>query len=76
MRATTTAGFSEGNGSCVAYDACADADVTLCTVDGGGHSWPGGAPPAGLVDCPEDGTHSTTFSASEAVWRFFAAHGR
>lgn len=65
--------FEEGNGSCATCEGC-DEDVTLCTIEGGGHSWPGGEPNAGIIDCPADGEQSTTFFASEAVWRFFVAH--
>ncbi len=73
--ATSRVTFAEGNGSCATYEGC-DEDVTLCTVEGGGHSWPGGAPNAGVIDCPADGEQSTTFFASEAAWRFFVAHPR
>lgn len=72
---TTTPGFSEGDGRCDGYDGC-DADTVLCTIEGGGHSWPGGAPGAGAIDCPADGPQSTTFFASEAIWSFFADHPR
>lgn len=67
--------LTEGDGTCETIAGCEDdAEVVLCTVAGGGHSWPGGAPNAGVVDCPSDGAQSTTFRASEAIWRFFAAH--
>lgn len=71
----TRAYFEEGNGSCVAQQGCKDgADVVLCSIDGGGHSWPGGEPSADVVDCPADGPQSTTFHASEAIWAFFKTH--
>ncbi len=46
-------------------------DVELWTVEGGGHTWPGGLPylPAALI-----GRTSDAFSASEVGWRFFAGH--
>jgi polyhydroxybutyrate depolymerase len=49
----------------------ADA-VELWTVTGGGHTWPGGPQylPVALV-----GRASDSFSASDAIWSFFAAHG-
>jgi polyhydroxybutyrate depolymerase len=73
----TAAYFAEGDGTCRSYVGCAEgADVVLCSIEGGGHNWPGGEPPAGLIECPGNGGQSTTFSASEAVWRFFAAHPR
>lgn len=72
---TSMPGVSEGDGSCVRYDDC-DADVVLCTIDGGGHSWPGGEPNRDVSDCPADGEQSTTFEASEHIWAFFEAHPR
>lgn len=33
----------EGDTTCVAWSGC-DAPTRLCTVDGGGHTWPGGMP--------------------------------
>lgn len=67
--------FEAGDGRCETYEGCADgADVTLCTIAGGGHNWPGGKPPVGLVECPGNGIQSATFSASEAVWRFLSRH--
>src|SRR5690606_1486277 len=60
---TTTTVLVEGDGTCVAYDGC-EADVVLCRIEGGGHNWPGGDPPADIVDCPADGGQSTTFVAS------------
>jgi polyhydroxybutyrate depolymerase len=70
---TTAVAFTAGDGTCSAYQGC-DADVLLCLIDGGGHSWPGGEPPGGAVDCPADGPQSSTFDASREVWRFFADH--
>lgn len=65
----------EGDGRCVAYDGCAGGVATvLCTIDGGGHEWPGGEPLPGALKCDDDGALSTTFSASEAAWRFFRDH--
>jgi len=47
-------------------------DVVAYIVNGGGHCWPGGAQyfPVSVI-----GKTSYDFSASEAIWRFFAAHG-
>ncbi|MFT3923967.1 MAG: PHB depolymerase family esterase [Myxococcales bacterium] len=70
-----TVTFQQGDGSCETYGGCVfGADVTLCSITGGGHSWPGGDPPAGLVECPANGPQSTTFSASEVIWSFFRQH--
>ncbi|MBN8615075.1 MAG: hypothetical protein J0L92_31045 [Deltaproteobacteria bacterium] len=65
----------QGDGTCVRTEDCT-ADVVLCTIEGGGHSWPGGAPNRDVADCPADGEQSTTFHASEQIWSFFAAHRR
>lgn len=74
---TKSVTFSQGDGSCETYAGCAEgADVTLCAVQGGGHSWPGGQPSADLVECPGNGEQSTTFFASEAAYAFFRAHPR
>lgn len=70
--ATTLPGFEQGDGKCVAYQDC-ESPVVLCTIDGGGHSWPGGQPKA-TAGCATDGIQSTTFIASEAIWKFFAAN--
>lgn len=71
----TTSYFAEGDGTCEAYGGCAaGSDVVLCSIEGGGHSWPGGEPPADLVECPGNGPQSATFHASDAIWRFFSSH--
>lgn len=70
---STSTAFDEGNGQCVSYEGC-EAPVVLCSIEGGGHSWPGGVPKNGRVDCPEDGAQSTSFPASEQAWKFFQAN--
>jgi polyhydroxybutyrate depolymerase len=66
------ASFSAGDGSCESYRNCErGGETTLCTIEGGGHSWPGGEPNVNLVDCL-DGEQSSTFPASEVIWDFFA----
>lgn len=60
--------FSMGDAHCETYDGCMQAaNVTLCTLEGGGHQWPGGEP--GGV-----GTLNTDISASDAMMEFFEAH--
>jgi polyhydroxybutyrate depolymerase len=51
------------------YGPCTGAPVTLSTVIGGGHTWPGGQQylPVRVV-----GRTSRQFDASEAIWAFFA----
>jgi polyhydroxybutyrate depolymerase len=61
--------YSKGDATCVTYGQCtANAEVTLCTIQGGGHTWPGGTP------FPLLGATSTDISATDAMWTFFEAH--
>ena len=48
-------------------------EVILYSIDGGGHTWPGGFQylPAWLI-----GKTSRDFNASEAIWSFFMKHSR
>ncbi len=53
------------------YPNCADdAAVVLYTVKGGGHSWPGGAPPPEWLV----GTTSNSIDASTEMWAFYREH--
>jgi polyhydroxybutyrate depolymerase len=53
------------------YTRCAgDASVVLYTIEGGGHSWPGGKPlPEWWV-----GPTSRSIDATSQMWAFFRAH--
>jgi polyhydroxybutyrate depolymerase len=53
------------------YTHCAnDAAVVLYTIEGGGHSWPGGKPmPEWIV-----GPTSKSVDATERMWAFFREH--
>jgi polyhydroxybutyrate depolymerase len=67
--ATTHVTFEQGDVTCARYDACPEgADVELCTIEGGGHTWPGG------TDMPLLGKTTHDLSATDAMWAFFAAH--
>lgn len=58
-----------GEAHCSTYDGCAGgAEVTLCTVDGGGHTWPGGMP------VPSLGHTTRDIDATKAMWEFFLRH--
>jgi polyhydroxybutyrate depolymerase len=46
-------------------------DVTLYTIEGGGHTWPGGPPVGRRV-----GRVSRELDATTTIWAFFAAHAR
>jgi len=54
-----------------AYSGCAAAaDVVLYTIEGGGHTWPGGtAVPEAFFGPTERG-----FDADSAMWQFYLAH--
>jgi polyhydroxybutyrate depolymerase len=66
---TPSTTFSMGDASCSSYLQCAGgAQVTLCTVQNGGHTWPGGTP------VPSLGYTTTNISATDAMWSFFQAH--
>jgi polyhydroxybutyrate depolymerase len=57
----------------LAYSGCAhNADVALYTIEGGGHTWPGG------MQLPEWFVGPTTeeISASGLMWEFFVQHPR
>ncbi len=61
--------YKNGDASCDEYQGCMQgASVRLCTIDNGGHQWPGGeyAGPGGKV--------SADISASEEMFTFFSAH--
>jgi polyhydroxybutyrate depolymerase len=46
-------------------------DVVLYTIEGGGHTWPGGPPVGRGV-----GRVTRELSATETIWAFFASHPR
>jgi polyhydroxybutyrate depolymerase len=55
----------------VEYDGCV-APVVLYRIDGGGHTWPGGAPLAEWFA----GTTNRNINATEVMWDFFKDHPR
>lgn len=69
--ATPVVGRQQGDVVCERWEGCAGgADVELCTVTGGGHSWPGGPD----LILPALGPTTQDIDASEVIWEFFAAH--
>jgi polyhydroxybutyrate depolymerase len=57
--------FSNGTAHCATYAACkGGVKLTLCTLDGEGHCWPGTA------YCPY-GNYTTDINADDAMWKFF-----
>ncbi len=81
--ATTIAGWVERNAcegdpvetyqveevTCERYESCGEGvEVELCTIEGGGHTWPGGADVFGA------GPTTQNLSANDRLWDFFLAH--
>lgn len=69
--ATPTETFNNGDSHCDTYSGCqGGADVVFCTVDDGGHTWPGG------LDLSGFGFGKTTqdINANDAMWDFFGQH--
>jgi polyhydroxybutyrate depolymerase len=62
--------YQKGDATCEEYQQCTDgASVRLCTIEGGGHQWPGGESAGGL-----GGALSKDITASEEMFTFFEAH--
>ena len=63
--------FEQGIVTCETRDACTDgASVTLCTVEGGGHCWPG--EPCARIEGVNLGTATTDINANDAIWALFS----
>lgn len=65
--------FQNGDASCETYSGCASgADVTICTITGGGHAWPGGGDmgSAGVIL----GTQSQSLPTTQKIWEFLKPH--
>jgi len=59
---------AHGDASGLHYTGCKDtAEIILYTIEGGGHTWPGGRP-------TYVGKTSSDINASEVMWAFFEAH--
>lgn len=66
--------FQNGDSTCDAWTNCNDsADVELCTIDGGGHTWPG-SPVADAFESFGAGATTMDLDATDRMWRFFEAH--
>jgi len=59
--------YEEGDSECVEWTGC-EAPTRLCTVEGGGHTWPGGLP------VPFLGKTTRDLDATNTMLDFFAAH--
>jgi polyhydroxybutyrate depolymerase len=79
--ASSSITFQNGDATCETWaEGCADDEVTLCTVGGGGHSWPGSTracdPGSKVCQAVADATGpvSDDLDGPAEVWRFFDAH--
>lgn len=61
--------YQRGDSTCLTHTGCG-ATATLCTIQGGGHTWPGGLIP------PEYGYTTMDLDATREMWRFFEANPR
>jgi polyhydroxybutyrate depolymerase len=65
----TSVFYQHGDATCQEWNECqSGAETALCTIDGGGHTWPGGLP------VPVLGKTSTDIDATNAMIDFFDAH--
>jgi polyhydroxybutyrate depolymerase len=62
--------YQKSDATCVTYGGCTNgADVVLCTIQDGGHQWPGGG-----TTLPFLGKKSDNLDTTSALWNFFEAH--
>jgi polyhydroxybutyrate depolymerase len=67
---TSSVTLTQGSVSCQTWSGCTSGnDVELCTVNGGGHTWPGGNPTF-------LGTTTQDVNATSMMSQFFADHAR
>lgn len=65
--------YQKGAATCVTHLTCrAGAEVALCTIEGAGHTWPGGQY-AGFGERAV-GKLSQDLSANDLMWAFFQKH--
>ncbi len=66
---TMSTTYQNGVATCVTHSGCtAGADVVWCTIDQGGHQWPGGE------TMPFLGNNTNDLNATDAIWDFFTSH--
>lgn len=68
--------YQKGAATCMTYGSCPDGvEVTLCTIEGAGHTWPGGQYDRdGFLWKKFVGPLSDDISANETMWEFFKKH--
>lgn len=72
--AETETVYQKGDATCVARVGCAPGRaVRLCTIDGGGHTWPGSAQSEAILTAFGEGKTSQDIDANQEMWSFFGA---
>jgi polyhydroxybutyrate depolymerase len=68
--------LSNGAATCNLYPCPHSGEVEFCTIDGGGHYWPGGDDWAGseVVCGSNQGARSADLIANDTIWSWFMAH--
>lgn len=78
--------YQKGDTTCNTYDSCSKGtEITLCTIEGGGHTYPGGYdfPSEKIIPWDREcalgigigvGKSSKDISALDAMWDFFRNH--
>jgi polyhydroxybutyrate depolymerase len=68
--------LANGAATCNLYPCPHAGEVEFCTIDGGGHYWPGGDDWAGSeVFCGSNqGARSADLIANDTIWSWFMAH--
>jgi len=78
--------YEKGEAKCVSYSGCDEgAEVVLCTIGDGGHTWPGGGRASLTCITAPDGERckrieellgpiSFDISANDVMWEFFERH--
>ena len=65
--------YQNGDVTCRTYSRCAEgSEVVFCSIDGGGHTWPGGK--GYKIPGFDIGPVTKDINASDAMWEFFERH--
>ncbi len=72
---SSTTSLQKGKATCKDFACPADGAVTLCTIRGGGHYWPGGDDwPGSEIFCGlTQGERSADLDANDRIWAFLSA---
>lgn len=65
--------YQNGGATCRTYSCERGSEVAFCSIEGGGHTWPGGGPRQSIPGMSL-GEISQDISASEEMWKFFEKH--